>query len=89
MHFYFFLSFFVSDVAQDDFDMMSKPPIPDNESSVPFDYHPQQFFQQDNGGMVIHGSMMQGLHAPPAHMGSSMGVQARYDDFMSDDGQFV
>ena len=78
------------DVQNDDFDMM-KPPIPD-DSQTPHHYHPQQFFSGDNGGMAIHGSMMQGMHTQ-IPIGSSMGLQQhhqpRFDDFASDDEKFV
>ncbi len=68
---------------------MVKPPLPENDNQTPFNYHPQQFFSGDNGGVAIHGSMMQGLQSQHP-MGSSMGLQqARYDDFMSDDEKFV
>ena len=76
----------MSDIQGEEFDMV-KPPIPD-DSQTPFNYHPQQFFSADNGGMAIHGSMMQGLQSQPP-MGSSMGLQSRFEDFMSDDEKFV
>ena len=64
----------------DDFDIV-KPPIPDNDSSA-FEYHPQYYPPPpDNNGMMT-GSV-------PVGGGSSMRLQARFDDFISDDGQFV
>lgn len=68
-----------------------KPPIPDDNQPGSYQYTPQQFFQGDNGGAVIHGSMMQGLHAQNPRMGSSSALQQghRFEDFASDDEKFV
>ena len=54
---------------------MKKVPLPD------FDDYPPQFYRQDNGG----GGMM----ASSVPIGSQAGLQTRFEDFMSDDGQFV
>ena len=55
---------------------MKKVPLPD------FDDYPPQFYRHDNGG----GGGMMGSSVP---IGSQAGLQTRYEDFMSDDGQFV
>ena len=56
---------------------MKKVPLPD------FDDYPPQFYRHDNGG---GGGGMMGSSVP---IGSQAGLQTRYEDFMSDDGQFV
>ena len=63
---------------------MKKMPIPPDSDFTDQGYFPsnQQLYypRQDNGNL---------LESAP-HISSSLGLQqARYDDFMSDDGQFV